>query len=52
MQGEFLNAAAESGLAVATSFGPGEHEWGYWDERIQEVLAWLPLRHRLEGDGS
>lgn len=52
MQGEFLNAAAESGLAVATSFGPGEHEWGYWDERIQEVLAWLPLRHRLEGAGS
>jgi S-formylglutathione hydrolase FrmB len=24
--------------------GPGEHEWGYWDQRIQRVLAWLPVR--------
>ncbi|GMA62833.1 esterase [Alicyclobacillus fastidiosus] len=24
----------------------GEHEWGYWDAKIQDVLAWLPLRHR------
>ena len=20
-----------------------DHEWGYWDQQIQEVLAWLPL---------
>ncbi len=20
------------------------HEWGYWDEAIQDVLAWLPLK--------
>jgi putative tributyrin esterase len=24
--------------------GPGEHEWGYWDQQIQRVLAWLPVR--------
>ncbi len=22
---------------------PGTHEWGYWDSRIRDVLAWLPL---------
>ncbi|MEZ4831361.1 MAG: alpha/beta hydrolase family protein [Caldilineaceae bacterium] len=24
--------------------GPGEHEWGYWDQQIQRVLAWLPIK--------
>jgi putative tributyrin esterase len=23
---------------------PGSHEWGYWDHKIQSVLAWLPIR--------
>lgn len=23
--------------------GPGTHEWGYWDTKIQRVLDWLPL---------
>lgn len=23
--------------------GPGEHDWAYWDDMIQRVLAWLPL---------
>ena len=23
--------------------GPEAREWGYWDEQIQRVLAWLPL---------
>jgi S-formylglutathione hydrolase FrmB len=21
--------------------GPGNHDWGYWDARIQDVLRWL-----------
>jgi putative tributyrin esterase len=25
---------------------PGEHEWGYWDRKIQNVLHWLPLPDR------
>ena len=29
---------------MTTSFGPGDHDWAYWDDRIQDVLAWLPLR--------
>jgi len=33
-------------IPVTTSFGPGQHDWAYWDERIQDVLAWLPLTRR------
>ncbi|MFC0470652.1 alpha/beta hydrolase family protein [Halalkalibacter kiskunsagensis] len=30
---------------LTTDFGPGEHEWGYWDKTIQDVLKWLPLKN-------
>ena len=23
--------------------GPGIHNWAFWDQHIQEILAWLPL---------
>jgi putative tributyrin esterase len=39
----FLDACAATGLPVTSSFGPGEHDWAYWDSTIQDVLAWLPL---------
>jgi len=39
----FLDAAGAAGVAVTSAFGPGEHDWAYWDARIQDVLAWLPL---------
>ena len=42
----FVATPARSRHPVTTSFGPGEHEWGYWDARIQDVLAWLPLAQR------
>ena len=32
-----------AGLDVTTDFRPGIHEWGLWDEVIQDVIAWLPL---------
>jgi S-formylglutathione hydrolase FrmB len=35
---------AAAGAKVTADFGPGEHDWAYWDARIQDVLAWLPLR--------
>lgn len=41
----FVAAAADRGMPVTVDFGPGEHEWGYWDRTIQDVLAWLPLRN-------
>ncbi len=36
-------ACTAAGVPVTTSFGPGEHDWAYWDDRIQDVLSWLPL---------
>lgn len=39
----FVQTLLDKQFAVAADFGPGAHEWGYWDARIQDVLAWLPL---------
>jgi acetyl esterase/lipase len=39
----FAELARAAGVSVSTAFGPGEHEWGYWDARIRDVLDWLPL---------
>jgi putative tributyrin esterase len=33
-------------LSLSTTMTAGEHEWGYWDTKIQDVLAWLPLADR------
>ncbi len=35
------------GLGIESAFRehPGrDHEWGYWDQTIQDVIEWLPLR--------
>jgi putative tributyrin esterase len=42
----FRDACADAGVPVTTTFGPGDHEWGYWDAKIQDVLAWLPINAR------
>jgi putative tributyrin esterase len=39
----FRDALSSAGACVTADFGPGQHDWAYWDERIQEVLAWLPI---------
>jgi S-formylglutathione hydrolase FrmB len=31
------------GIPVTVDFGPGLHDWDYWDARVQDVLGWLPL---------
>ena len=36
--------ADAAGIDVTADFGPGDHDWAYWDTTIQDVLAWLPLR--------
>jgi S-formylglutathione hydrolase FrmB len=38
------DAARARGVAVITDFRPGVHEWGLWDDVIQDVIGWLPLR--------
>ncbi|MEU6075008.1 alpha/beta hydrolase family protein [Micromonospora sp. NPDC047074] len=40
----FVAAARERGVPVTVDFSPGTHDWAYWDAKIQDVLAWLPLR--------
>jgi putative tributyrin esterase len=40
----FCEAAAAAGIPVTADLGPGDHDWAYWDARIQDVLAWLPLK--------
>ncbi len=31
-------------LDLTYTEGPGDHTWKYWDEKIQQVLKWLPPR--------
>ena len=38
----FLEVAGKRGIPVTSEFSPGDHEWGYWDAKIQDVLRWLP----------
>jgi S-formylglutathione hydrolase FrmB len=38
----FAKEAVAAGAAVTTDFRPGEHEWGLWDDVIQDVIHWLP----------
>ncbi len=40
---EFKAYTDELGIETQTTFDPGTHEWGYWDDHIQRVLKWLPL---------
>nr|WP_197675957.1 alpha/beta hydrolase family protein [Micromonospora auratinigra] len=42
----FVDTARDRGVPLTVSFSPGEHDWAYWDARIQDVLAWLPLARR------
>jgi putative tributyrin esterase len=38
----FRDAARAKGFDVTEDFRPGEHEWGLWDDVVQDVLRWLP----------
>ncbi|RPF28422.1 alpha/beta hydrolase [Georgenia muralis] len=44
----FVAAARAADVPLTWSAGPGRHDWAYWDARIQDVLAWLPLAHRKD----
>jgi S-formylglutathione hydrolase FrmB len=37
----FVAACASAGVPIDASFGPGEHEWGYWDTQIQAALEFM-----------
>ena len=40
---QFRDHLKKIGLAADYREKPGTHEWGFWDDNIREVLAWLPL---------
>jgi len=40
----FRDYAGKFHLDLTFQEGPGDHNWAYWDQMIQRVLAWLPLR--------
>lgn len=40
----FLAAADEAGVELTSRLRPGAHTWDFWDQGIQDVLDWLPLR--------
>ncbi|KIL35562.1 esterase [Cohnella kolymensis] len=40
----FRDHCRKIGLPLTYEEEPGDHEWGYWDTKIQRVLDWLPLR--------
>ncbi len=39
----FLKEAKRLGVEIDYEEGPGEHDWGLWDQQIRRVLDWLPL---------
>lgn len=40
---DFHEFSRDMDLDIVYEEGPGDHEWGYWDRKIQDVLDWLPL---------
>ncbi|MBM7693746.1 S-formylglutathione hydrolase FrmB [Peribacillus deserti] len=42
----FKELCDKTNYNLTADFGPGDHEWGYWDKTIQDVLAWLPLKNQ------
>jgi S-formylglutathione hydrolase FrmB len=40
----FRDAARRLGLDLAYVEDDGDHQWKCWDQQIERVIAWLPLR--------
>lgn len=40
----FRKHAKKCGIKIKYSEGPGGHTWDKWDQQIEKVLAWLPLK--------
>jgi putative tributyrin esterase len=45
----FVATARLCEVPLTVDFSPGDHDWAYWDAKIQEVLAWLPSPTRPAG---
>jgi putative tributyrin esterase len=40
----FAAEATAAGVDVTRDLRPGTHEWSLWDDVIEDVIAWLPIR--------
>lgn len=40
----FRDTCSAKGIPLKVHFGPGDHQWSYWDSEIRAVLDWLPIR--------
>src|SRR5690554_2910509 len=40
----FRAACEKTNYSYTYEEGPGVHDWAYWDMKIQDVLAWLPIK--------
>jgi S-formylglutathione hydrolase FrmB len=40
----FVAECRDRGIATTVDFGPGEHDWAYWDAGIRDIVNWLPVR--------
>jgi len=40
----FRDHVKSLGFDLTYEEDPGDHQWKYWDEKIQRVLEWLPLK--------
>lgn len=40
----FLDVAAQRDVELTSRLRPGDHTWEFWDQGIQDVLDWLPIR--------
>jgi len=38
---DFEQVCVNAGVPLDVHLEPGEHEWGFWDTHIQDVLAWM-----------
>ncbi|CAM3060617.1 alpha/beta hydrolase family protein [Leuconostoc gasicomitatum] len=36
------------GYDVTFETSPGEHDWYYWDKKIERILEWLPINYKKE----
>ncbi|MFC7376175.1 alpha/beta hydrolase [Brachybacterium sp. GCM10030267] len=40
----FIATAERHGVGLTSRLRPGAHAWEFWDQGIQDVLDWLPIR--------
>lgn len=40
----FIAAAEQHSVDLTSRLRPGDHTWEFWDQGIQDVLDWLPIR--------